>query len=84
MFGALKKMLKDCLTENDGASYCPFRLGGFALSGTGIPTFIGCSVWQTFNGHFDSLAFGTAFAAMMGGMAMLAGGVAMKAKTDTN
>lgn len=83
MFATLKTLLHDCLTENDGVSYDPFRVGGFALSATGIPTFIGCAIWTTVKtGHFDAVAFGTAFAAMMAGMAALAGGVALKARTD--
>lgn len=83
MISAFKKLLHDVLTENDGTSYCPFRCGGFALSATGIPTLIGCTIYSThINGHFDMMAFGSAFAAMMGGMALLAGGVAMKARTD--
>lgn len=80
----LMKMVKDCLTENNGESYCPFRVAGAALASSGIPTFLGCavlSVWR--HGAFDAVAFGTGFAAMMGGMAVLAGGVAMKARTDT-
>lgn len=83
MFATLKKLLHDCLTENDGDSYCPFRVGGFALSAGGIPSFIGCAIWTTIQtDHFDAIAFGTAFAAMMTGMAALAGGVALKARTD--
>lgn len=80
----LLKLLKDCLTENNGHSYCPFRVGGAALAGGGIPTFLGCTITAVLKtGQFDAVAFGTGFAAMFGGMAVLAGGVAMKARTDT-
>jgi hypothetical protein len=83
MFTALKKLLHDCLTENDGASYCPFRVAGFALSSTGIPTFIGGTIWDIYQtGHFDSMVFAGSFSAMMGGMTILATGVAIKARTD--
>lgn len=83
MFATLKKLIHDCLTENDGQSFCPFRVGGFALSATSIPTFIICSIMSVHKtGTFDAVAFGTGFAAMMGGLAVLAGGVALKAKTD--
>lgn len=82
MLAQLKKLIHDCLTENDGTSYCPFRCGGAALSATGIPAFIANSVWAGFHGHWDPMAFGTGFAAMFGGMSMLAAGVAFKARTD--
>jgi hypothetical protein len=71
------------LTENDGTSFCPFRVAGCALSSAGVPTFIGGAVWQIVHGQFNVIQFGTAFAAMMAGVAVLAGGVALKAKTDT-
>lgn len=82
MFETIKKLIHDCLTENDGQSFCPFRVGGAGLSATGIPTFIGASLWSVIHGHWDPVAYGTAFAAMMSGMALLAGGVAFKARTD--
>jgi hypothetical protein len=79
----LKKLVKDCLTENNGSSYCPFRVAGAALSAAGIPTFLGCAVYAAYQGHFDPIAFGGGFAAMMSGLGVLAGGIALKAKTDT-
>lgn len=83
MWHEFKKLLHDCLTENNGTSYCPFRVGGFALSAAGIPTFIGCQVWATLHGEWHPMDFGSGFAAILGGMALLAGGVAIKARTDT-
>ncbi|MEX3764445.1 hypothetical protein [Paraburkholderia phenoliruptrix] len=83
MFDTIKRVLKDCTTENDGSSYCPFRVTGLALAGGGIPTFIGAGIWAAYQGHFDFVAFGTGFAAMLGGLGVLAGGIALKAKTDT-
>lgn len=81
--GSLVKLIKDCLTENDGVSYCPFRVAGAALSASGIPTYIGggiVSIYKT--GALDYVTFGTGFGAMMAGLAALAGGVAFKARTD--
>lgn len=84
MIATLKKLIKDCLTENDGASYCPFRVGGAVLSATGIPTFIGCTIYTVLQTHhFDMMSFGAAFAAIFGGMGALAGGVGWKARSDT-
>lgn len=83
MFAGLKKLLRDCLTENDGASFCPFRVSGFALSSTAIPTFIGGTLWDIYKtGHFDSMVFAGAFSTMLGGLTILATGVAIKARTD--
>lgn len=80
----LKKLIKDCLTENDGQSYCPFRVAGALLTSTSIPTFIGSTLYTVFlNHHFDYIAFGTAFGAMASGLSVLAAGVGFKAKTDT-
>jgi formate hydrogenlyase subunit 3/multisubunit Na+/H+ antiporter MnhD subunit len=85
VWATLKKLVHDCLTENDGASYCPFRVSGAALSMAGIPTFIGCAIAELVRtGHFDAMSYGGAFAAMMGGIGVLAGGVAIKARTDSH
>lgn len=86
MWVEFKKLLKDCLTENDAHSYDPFRVGGAVLSGLSFPTFIGCSIYSVVNDpshHFEMVAFASAFATMLGGIALLAGGVAFKARTDT-
>jgi hypothetical protein len=85
MFTTLKKLVLDCLTENDGKSFCPVRVAGFGLAMTAIPTFITCTLYAVHHtGHFDFVGFGSAFAAMMAGLGVLAGGVALKAKTDTD
>jgi len=79
----LRKLVKDCLTQNDGTSYCPFRVGGAIYSGLSFPAFIFGAIYSTIREHhFDYIGFGTSFGMMMGGIALLAGGVALKAKTD--
>lgn len=83
MWEQIKRLVKDCLTENNGTSYCPFRVTGLVLAGGGIPTYIGAGILAAWQGHFDFVAFGTGFAAMLGGLGMLAGGIALKARTDT-
>jgi hypothetical protein len=83
MWAELKKLLHDCLTENDEVTYCPFRVGGFVLSGSAVPTFIGGAIWDICKtGHFDAMTFAGAFSTMMGGLTVLAAGVAIKARTD--
>lgn len=79
----LGKLIKDCLTENNGTSYCPFRVAGAALVSGGIPTFLGGAVVAIVHGHFDPVQYAIAFTSMMGGLTVLAAGVALKAKTDT-
>lgn len=83
MIAQLKQLVLDCLTENDNKTFCPFRVGGAALSIGGIPTFIGGWIYNTVKlGHFDGLAFAGSFSAMMGGITVLCAGVAIKARTD--
>jgi hypothetical protein len=83
MWAQLKKLTKDCLTENDNKTYCPFRVAGAMLTSAGLPTFISGVGYNVIHNHaFDMTAFGMAFGAMMSGVAFLAGGVAAKARTD--
>lgn len=84
MLAELKKLLKDCMTEVDGKSYCPFRVGGFALTSTSLPTFLALTVFDVVRHgqHFDMVSFGSAFGLMMSGIAALAGGVAFKARGE--
>jgi hypothetical protein len=79
----LKRLIKDCLTENNGTSYCPFRVSGAALTASSIPTFIGGVISQIAHGRFDPMQFAMAVAAMLAGLTVLAAGVSLKAKTDT-
>ena len=79
----MPKLLRDTLTENDGTTYCPVRVAGAALTSLGIPTFIGGAAWSAHAAHqFALMPFAQAFATMMGGVALLGGGVAAKALTD--
>jgi hypothetical protein len=85
MWLTIKKVVRDCSTEIDGKTYCPFRVGGLSLIGSGIPTFIGLAIYSTVanpDHHFDMIAFGTAFGAMMTGIGLLAGGVTFKARGE--
>jgi hypothetical protein len=83
MWAELKKLLHDCLTENNGTTYCPFRVSGFVLNAMSFPTFIGSTIYTVIHNHtFDMTAFGMSHAAILAGCAALAGGVALKARTD--
>jgi hypothetical protein len=83
MWAELKKLLKDCLTENGNKTYCMFRVAGAFHAVTGVSTFVGGAVYTIVHSHaFDMQSFGIAFGAMMSGCALLAGGVAMKARTE--
>ena len=85
MWLTIKKLIKDCTTEKDGKTFCPFRVGGFFLSASSFPTFIGLAVFAVVKDpshHFEMVAFGTSFCAMMSGLAMLAGGVAFKGRGE--
>lgn len=84
MIDQIKKLLHDILTENDGTSYCPVRVLGVGLSVVAIPVFAYVSINASWHGHFELHDFGETFAMMLGGIGILGGGVAIKAKTDTN
>jgi hypothetical protein len=79
------KVFRDCITENDGMSVCPFRLCGLLMSLTGIVLFAAATVVSLVHAHpVDLVQFGIGFGSMMAGVAVLAGGVALKATTDTD
>jgi hypothetical protein len=84
MWTQLKKLLHDILTENDGVSYCPVRVLGVGLSVVAFPVFGYVAVAGAMHGHFDLREYGETFAIMLGGIGVLGGGVAIKAKTDTD
>lgn len=84
MWATLKKLIHDCLTENDGQSYCPVRVLGMSFGGGGGLTFLAATVYMVVkHGTFDPGAFATAFVGIMGGFGLLGGTIALKAKTDT-
>lgn len=78
----MPKLLRDILTENDGKTYCPVRIFGAGLAGSGVPTFIWGAVAQVQAHAFHLVPFAQAFGVMMLGIGALGGGVAVKALTD--
>jgi hypothetical protein len=83
MWRALKKILKDCMTEQDGVTWCPFRIAGCGTTATSIPTFIWLAVWSALHGQpVDLKDFAIAFGGMMTGISVLAGTVAFKIKSE--
>lgn len=82
MWETIKKAIHDCLTENDGASYCPVRILGFGLATPATITYLVGGGISIYNGHFDFNAYATGFTEMMGGFGVLGLGVAAKAFTD--
>jgi hypothetical protein len=85
MWTEFRKFAKDCTTEVDGESYCMFRVGGCLLTLTGVPTFIGLSIYCVVSPehHFDMVSYGSAFGIMMSAIALLAGGMAFKARGES-
>ncbi len=84
MFTEISKAVKDSSTENDGKSYDLARVATIFMLFTGFPTFLFLCVYAVIHHtQFDMIAFGTAFGAMLGGVAAVTGAVAFKQKTDT-
>jgi hypothetical protein len=87
MFFQLKKLIKDCLTENDGQSYDVTRVIVALVGTSGFPTFLGCtiySVWSNPDHHFDMQSFGISMCAMLTGLCAAAIGIGQKQRTDTD
>lgn len=83
MWAFLKKLCNDCLTENDGKSFDPFRVGGAALTLPSIGVFLWGAVVSTLHdGHMDFIGFAAGFGGIAAGMTALAAGVSVKARTD--
>lgn len=85
MLSTLKKILKDCLTENDGKSFCPVRCCGVALTIPTIITYIGAGARLAIFGAepFPFHDFAMSFTVIAGGISAVLGiGVAAKAFTD--
>lgn len=84
MFTEIVKVAKDATTENDGKSYDMARVATIFMLFTGFPTFLFLCVYSvTHRVSFDMIAYGTAFGAMLGGIAAVTGSVAFKQKTDS-
>jgi hypothetical protein len=86
MWSTIKKIAKDCMTEQDGQTYCPFRIAGAGLTSTSIPAFIGLSIWSVVKDgqHFNATDFSIAFGGMMTGISVLAGTVAFKTRSEVS
>jgi hypothetical protein len=86
MWAALKKLVKDCLTENNGESYDVIRVVTALVGASGLPTFIGLSIYSVVastDHHFPMTEFGAAFGLILSGLCAAAIGVGQKQKTDT-
>jgi hypothetical protein len=84
VWSEIKKMVKDCLTENDGQSYCMVRCVGAALSLPAIVVFLVASARMAFQPNFPLHDFAMSFSIMMGVIVTSFGvGIAVKALTDT-
>lgn len=87
MFNTIKKVIHDCLTENDGKSYDVTRVIVALVGGSGFPTFLGCTVYSVYSSpdhHFDMQSFGIAMCAMLTGLCAAAIGIGQKQKTDVS
>jgi hypothetical protein len=86
MFASIKHVIKSCTTENDGESYDMARVVALSMVASGFPAFLALcaySVYASPEHRFDMISFGTAFGAMLAGVAAVTAGVAMKQRSDT-
>jgi hypothetical protein len=84
VWAELKKLVKDCLTENNGTSYCPVRCVGSAISLPAIAIFLVAGIRMAFQPAFPLHDFAMSFSIMMGAICAGFGiGIAAKALTDT-
>ncbi len=82
MWTWFKKLWNDCLTGIDGKTYDPARVVGYGSAATLVATYAFALVIRAIGGHFDAQAAGVGGAALLGGVAAVGGGVALKAKTE--
>jgi hypothetical protein len=79
----IKKIVKDCLTENDGKSYCPVRCFGAVLAIPSIAIFLVAASRMALQPAFPLHDFAMSFSMMMGVICTSFGvGIAVKAFTD--
>lgn len=79
-----KKILADCLTENDGKSYCPVRVVGGLLIIPAIFVFLGGAVYMLLkHDSIDLQLFAMSLVTMVGAVTtMFSVAIAVKAITD--
>jgi hypothetical protein len=81
----VKRIVKDCLTENNGVSYCPVRCFGAAFSLPSMAIFMVASARMALQPKFPLHDFAMSFSIMMGAICAGFGvGIAVKAFTDTS
>lgn len=84
MLTEIIKVARDSTTENNGSSYDIARVALLFMVLTGFPSFLFLCIYSMLHRlPFDMIAFGTAFAAIAGGVAAVTGSVAFKQRTDT-
>lgn len=85
MFALIRKLFRDCTTERDGKTFCPARVAGFASAISTTAAYVFDSTWTVVHhGGFDAQQFGIGAAAIIGAVGALAGGIAVKAKTESD
>lgn len=82
MWESIKKIIKDCCTGIDGTTYDPARVVGYGSAATLVIAYAFALVIRAIGGQFDAQAAGIGSAALLGGVAAVGGGVALKSKTE--
>lgn len=79
----MRAMIKMMMTGPDGETFDPARVIGYGTAVFGVGVFLYNSVASVVHTHtFDPQAYGAGFAAVCGGVMMVAVGVAVKAGTE--
>lgn len=77
MWEEIKKVIHDCLTEDDGVSYCPAKISSFIA----LFSYLGNTTYSIHTGHAPDLqSFGVGLAAVLSGCGAL---IAAKQATQT-
>lgn len=83
MLRGFRKVVRDVNTENDGKSWDMVRVAGSSLLLPGIPIFFWGVIYNALQTHrFDFSGFAWGMGGIASVILTLAGGVAMKARTD--
>lgn len=83
MIDLIKRVLHDCSTGIDGATFSPVRIVGYSSCTCAVIIYFANSIYMAFTkSTFDYVSFGSGFALIMGALLAVGAAEAVKTKTE--